>query len=203
MSAPSRPTLTERRADELRMTIALAARDLFLADGSTSATVDRICEKVGIAPRTFHRHFPVKEDVVMPLFREFGSLSVQVLQQSGPTGDPVDTLVEAFTTEVTKRGEAEIDRRFMALIIDDPQYRLRWLDWGQDLTDPITEFLDHRVDLGTEPFVRTLPAQLVIEVCRQAYIHWVQDADITTLESVIRAGMQMIVRALPPGRGAT
>ena len=71
MSAPSRPTLTERRADELRMTIALAARELFLADGSTSATVERICEKVGIAPRTFHRHFPVKEDVVMPLFREF------------------------------------------------------------------------------------------------------------------------------------
>ena len=34
MSAPSRPTLTERRADELRMTIALAARELFLADGS-------------------------------------------------------------------------------------------------------------------------------------------------------------------------
>ena len=203
MSAPSRPTLTERRADELRMTIALAARDLFLADGSTSATVERICEKVGIAPRTFHRHFPVKEDVVMPLFREFGSLSVQVLQQSGPTGDPVDTLVEAFTTEVTKSGEAEIDRKFMALIIDDPQYRLRWLDWGQDLTDPITEFLDHRVDLGTEPFVRTLPAQLVIEVCRQAYIHWVQDADITTLESVIRAGMQMIVRAMPPAPCAT
>jgi len=203
VSAPSRPTLTERRADELRMTIALAARELFLADGSTSATVERICEKVGIAPRTFHRHFPVKEDVVMPLFREFGSLSVQILQQSDPTGDPVDTLVEAFTTEVTKSGEAEIDRKFMALIIDDPQYRLRWLDWGQDLTDPITEFLDHRVDLGTEPFVRTLPAQLVIEVCRQAYIHWVQDADITTLESVIRAGMQMIVRAMPPAPCAT
>ena len=104
---------------------------------------------------------------------------------------------------MTKSGEAEIDRKFMALIIDDPQYRLRWLDWGQDLTDPITEFLDHRVDLGTEPFVRTLPAQLVIEVCRQAYIHWVQDADITTLESVIRAGMQMIVRAMPPAPCAT
>ena len=72
-----------------------------------------------------------------------------------------------------------------------------------NLTDPITEFLDHRVDLGTEPFVRTLPAQLVIEVCRQAYIHWVQDADITTLESVIRAGMQMIVRAMPPAPCAT
>ena len=30
-----------------------------------------------------------------------------------------------------------------------------------ELAKRLTEFLDHRVDLGTEPFVRTLPAQLV------------------------------------------
>src|SRR6478609_4850187 len=94
MSTPSRPTLTERRAEELRMTIALTARDIFLADGSTSATVERICEAVGIAPRTFHRHFPVKEDVLMPLFRRFGNLSVQVLQRAPAGGDVVDVLIE-------------------------------------------------------------------------------------------------------------
>ena len=129
MSAPSRPTLTERRADDLRMTIAIAARDIFLTDGSTAATVERICEAVGIAPRTFHRHFPVKEDVVMPLFRRFGKLSIQVLQQSPARSDAVDTLIEAFGSELANRGEVELGRRFMTLIIDDPQYRLRWLDW--------------------------------------------------------------------------
>ena len=132
MSAPSRPTLTERRAEGLRMDIALAARDIFLAEGSTAATVERICVAVGIAARTFHRHFPVKEDVVMPLFRQFGGLSVQVLQQSPATSDAVDTLIEAFGSELANRGEVELGRRFMGLVITDPQYRLRWLDWGAE-----------------------------------------------------------------------
>ena len=203
MSTPSRPTLTERRAEELRMTIALTARDIFLADGSTSATVDRICEAVGIAPRTFHRHFPVKEDVVMPLFRQFGGLSVEVLQHAPRASDTVETLVQAFTTEVAKRGELEIDRKFMALVITDPQYRLRWLDWGQDLADPISDFLASRFELGTDPFIRTLPAQLVIQICRQAYVHWVEQDDFDSLRSALRAGIQMVVRALPPLQATT
>ena len=198
MSTPSRPTLTERRAEELRMTIALTARDIFLADGSTSATVERICEAVGIAPRTFHRHFPVKEDVVMPLFRRFGGLSVDVLQSAPHTSDTVGTLVKAFSTEVAKRGELAIDRKFMSLMINDPQYRLRWLDWGQDFVDPISEFLAERIDLGNDPFTRTLPAQLMIEICRRAYVHWVELGDFRSLESALRAGMGMVVRALRP-----
>jgi AcrR family transcriptional regulator len=198
MSTPVRPTLTERRTEELRMTIALTARDMFLADGSTSATVERICASVGIATRTFHRHFAVKEDVVMPLFRRFGSLSINVLQQAPRTSDTVGTLVEAFSTGIAKRGEVEIDRKFMSLMITDPQYRLRWLDWGEDLTDPITEFLADRFDLGTDPFIQTLPAHLVIQCCRQAYVHWIRHGDFDSLESVLRAGMQMIVGALPP-----
>jgi AcrR family transcriptional regulator len=186
--------LTERRADELRMAIALTARDIFLAEGSTSATVERICEAVGIAPR----HFPVKEDVVMPLFRRFGGLSVEVLRDAPRTSDTVETLVKAFSTEVAKRGELEIDREFMSLMITDAQYRLRWLDWGQDFADPITEFLAERVDLDGDPFARTLPAQLVIEICRQAYVHWVEKGDFHSLESALRAGMRMVVGALPP-----
>jgi AcrR family transcriptional regulator len=182
------------------MTIALTARDIFLADGSTSATVERICQAVGIAPRTFHRHFPVKEDVVMPLFRRFGRLSVEVLQDAPGTSDTVETLVKAFSTEVAKRGELEIDRKFMSLMITDPQYRLRWLDWGQDFADPISEFLAERVDLGRDPFIRTLPAQLVIQICRQAYVHWVEQGDFHSLESALRAGMQMVVRSLRPLR---
>jgi AcrR family transcriptional regulator len=190
-------TLTQRRAEELRLDIALAARDLFLADRSTSVTVERICDAVGIAPRTFHRHFPVKEDVILPLFRQFGSLSIQVLGDAGLHGDAVDVLVEAFSTEVPKRGQIEIDRTFMTLVIDDPQYRLRWLDWGQDLVVPVTDFLNDRFDLGTDDFTRDLPAQLVIQACRHAYMHWVVDGDFARLRSALRVGMRMIVGSLP------
>ncbi|KHO24938.1 TetR/AcrR family transcriptional regulator [Mycolicibacterium setense] len=198
MDKAGRPaTLSERRAEELRFDIALAAHDLFLAEGSTSVTVDRICTAAGIAPRTFHRHFPVKEDVVLPLFRRFGTLSVEMLAQAEPQGDVVEALVEAFSTEVPKRGTVEFDRTFMALVVNDPQYRLRWLDWGQDLIGPITEFLAARFDLGDNPNTRELPAQLVIQVCRHAYVRWVADGNFAGLRSALRVGMQMTVEALP------
>lgn len=197
VSAPSRQILSERRAEQLRLDIAIAARDIFLTEGSTSATVERICEAAGIAPRTFHRHFPVKEDVVMPLFREFGRLSVQVLQHAPTSSDAVDTLVEAFSTEVPKRGQVETDRRFLALMINDPQYRLRWLDWGENLADPISEFLAARFDLGADPFRRELPAQLVIQSCRHAYVRWVQDGNFRRLKSGLRLGIEMTLASLP------
>ncbi|MCV7218689.1 TetR family transcriptional regulator [Mycobacterium crocinum] len=189
-------TLTERRAEELRLEVAVAARDIFLADGSFSATVERICEAVGIAPRTFHRHFPVKEDVILPLFGKFGSLSIHVLADAEAGSDPVEVLVQAFGTEVPKRGQFDVDRAFMALVLSDPQYRLRWLDWGQDLAGPITEFLDARFDLGTDSFSRELPAQLIIQACRHAYVHWVEHGDFVGLQSALRIAMEMIVGSL-------
>lgn len=204
MRAEGRPaTLTERRAEELRLDIAIAARDIFLADGSTSATVERICQAVGIAPRTFHRHFPVKEDVVMPLFRQFGRLSVEVLAAAPRDGDVVDILVDAFSTEVPKRGQVEFDRTFMALVIGAPQYRLRWLDWGQELVGPITEFLDTRIGLNDDLMTRELPAQLIIQACRHAYVQWVEHGDFGRLRSVLRIGMGMVVGALPGAEPAT
>jgi AcrR family transcriptional regulator len=192
----AKPSLTERRGEELRLEIALTARDLFVANGDTSATVERICEIVGIAPRTFHRHFPVKEDVIMPLLRSFGEVSLQVLEQSGPSADPVDTLVHAFTTEVAERHVEEFDRKFMTLIVKDPQYRLRWLDWGDDLCEPITEFLARHFDLGEDPCLRMLPAHLIIETGRQVYIQWIDSGDFAQLEASHRAGMQMILSTL-------
>lgn len=197
----SRPaTLTARRAEELRLTIALAARDIFLATGSTSATVERICEAVGVAPRTFHRHFPVKEDVVLPLFRRFGSLSLDVLAEADVDGDAVEVLVEAFSTEVPRRGRMDVDRAFLALMINDPQYRLRWLDWGQDLVEPITGFLDRRFDLDTEPYVRELPAQLIVQACRYTYEDWAEHGDFARLRAILSSAMRMIIGSLDPVR---
>ncbi len=196
MTRSARPSLIERRAEELKLEIALTARDLFVADGGTSATVERICEIVGIAPRTFHRHFPVKEDVIIPLLRSFGIASLEVLEHSSPDADPIDTLVHAFTAEVAGRHVEEFDRKFMTLIIKDPQYRLRWLDWGEDLCEPVTEFLARHFDLGEDPFLRTLPTHLILETGRQVYIRWVDSADFAELEASHRAGMRMILSGL-------
>jgi len=194
---PARPSLMERRAEELRVAIAETARDLFIADGDTSATVERICEAVGINPRTFHRHFPVKEDVIMPLFRVFGTVGLDVLEKADADAEPIDTLVRAFTTLIAERHLEEADRKFMTLIVNNPQYRLRWLDWGEDLREPITDFLASRFDLGDDVFIRTLPARLIIHTVVLAYMQWVETGDFAQLEASQRAGIEMILCSLP------
>ncbi|MFI9411277.1 TetR/AcrR family transcriptional regulator [Nocardia gamkensis] len=199
MDRAARPTLTERRAEELRRTIALTARDVFIADGNTSATVEHICDIVGISPRTFHRHFPVKEDVLSPLFRQSEQLIVEILRTAPTDADPVEVLAHAFTTEVHRREVPEFDRKFMDLMINTPAYRLRWLEWGEGLCGEITEFLARHYDLGDDPFLRALPAQLAMQTMRQAYIHWVDSGHSTEfaeVERLLLRGMRMLLTGL-------
>ncbi len=87
------------------MTIALTARHLprrWIHVGDRRADL-RGGQDACRAPFTI----AVKEDVVMPLFRRFGSLSVAVLRDAPAQADTVKTLVKAFSTEVATRGELE------------------------------------------------------------------------------------------------
>jgi AcrR family transcriptional regulator len=200
MPRGSRPTLTERRAEELRLTIARVARDMFIADGDTNATVERICAEVGIATRTFHRHFPIKEDVLGPLFRRSEDYMRGVLERAAPDSDPVDVLVDMFTSEVAGRQSTDVDRKFMELIAETPQYRLRWMQWGENLTEAITDLLSDHVDLGDDSFTRTLPGRLVVHVSRSAYMWWADAKESHGLDELIevhRRGITLIVSSLP------
>ncbi|MGF0313461.1 TetR/AcrR family transcriptional regulator [Rhodococcus sp. IEGM1428] len=190
-AAPTRKTLSERRGEELRLTIALTARDLFVAEESTSVTVERICDAVGINPRTFHRHFPVKEDVIRPLLRRSESVIIEALARTSPDADPIETLVMIFTTELVQNSILHNDYRFMTLIVTNAPYRLRWQEWDEELCAPITEFLSTRLHLSSDPFLRNLPATLAIQTARQALIYWVRGGteDLDKLEDVLRGGM--------------
>ena len=173
MTNPKRQTLTERRAEELRMSIALTARDLFVAEGDTSATVERICEIVGVAPRTFHRPFPVKEVVLMPLLQRSGEIILGGLEKAPDDADPIEILTTALTTELKRSQVLEYDHQIMTLIFDAPQYRLRFVEWFESLSDGITRFLARHYELDTDPFLRELPAHLVVQTMLHALMHWV------------------------------
>ncbi|WP_280473691.1 hypothetical protein [Nocardia asiatica] len=108
--------------------------------------------------------------------------------------DPVQVLAHAFTTEVHQRQVPEFDRKFMDLMINTPPYRLRWLEWGEGLCGEITDFLARHFDLGNDPFLRSLPAQLVMQTMRQAYIHWVDashSGDFAEVELLLSRGIRI------------
>jgi AcrR family transcriptional regulator len=63
-----RPPLTERRKAEIRLEIARAAVELFVAQGVAATTGEQIGQAVGVSARTVWRYFPSKESCVSPLF---------------------------------------------------------------------------------------------------------------------------------------
>jgi AcrR family transcriptional regulator len=57
----------ERRKQEMREKILVAAFDLFLAQGVAATTIEEICERADVANRTFFNHFATRQDMIHAL----------------------------------------------------------------------------------------------------------------------------------------
>ncbi|MFI7154383.1 TetR/AcrR family transcriptional regulator [Nonomuraea sp. NPDC050022] len=193
MTKPSRPTLTERRTEELRMTIADKAAEIFVADGDTSATVERIAEAAGIATRTFYRHFPVKEDVVRPLFRHSSHLVIKALRDAPTDGDLVEVLVAVWMSALEEQVFGPSERRFLAVVAASPQYRLRWMEVDDELSEAVAEFLAQRIGWSERPLERSLPAYLVVQATRHVFMQWITSDSGQDIADLLREAFHMVL----------
>src|SRR6478735_8136271 len=66
----SSASLRQRKKDATHQAITDAAWDLFAEKGYEETSVNDIAERANVAPRTFFRYFPTKEDVIYPEFEE-------------------------------------------------------------------------------------------------------------------------------------
>ncbi|MGW1675938.1 TetR family transcriptional regulator [Saccharopolyspora sp. NPDC002376] len=76
----------------VRSALALAALELFAAQGFEATTVDQIADAAGVGRRTFFRYFRSKEDVVFPGHDERLAEVVEVLDGADPAADPMVVL---------------------------------------------------------------------------------------------------------------
>ncbi|MEU8820611.1 TetR/AcrR family transcriptional regulator [Actinoplanes sp. NPDC048796] len=193
MPRGDRPTLTERRAEELRNDIAHKAFEIFIADGNTSATVERIAEAAGVSPRTFHRHFPVKEDVVRPLFRASSDAVIAALAEAPDDGDPIEELVAAWTSALVGGQLRPLDRRFLTMMVTTPEYHLRWLEADDELCDAVARFLHRHTPPGAHPLQRKLPAYLVVQATRYVFEHWIVSGSDEDIAELLRDALRMVL----------
>lgn len=195
MSAP-RATLMERRGEELRLEIARAAMELFVSDGDTSATVERIAEAAGVAPRTFYRHFAVKEDVVLPLFRRSSARIAAQLRAAPPDEGLVDTLTRVFRTQLDEDRLSAERRAFLGLMMTNPQYRMRWIEIDGVLREAVEDLLDRHLGPITDSFTHHLAAELVASTARRAYEEWLNAKNGESIGHLLRTGFALVIDGL-------
>ncbi len=94
-------SLRDRKREQNRIATVRAAWELFIERGYDHVTVSDICAKADIAPRTFHRYFASKEDVVAEPVRQMTAITTEYIAGAPPEDDD-RTVMRGAMTQVAR-----------------------------------------------------------------------------------------------------
>lgn len=129
---PLKPPLRERKHAATRDHIHRVALGLFLARGFSRVSVEEIADAANVAPRTFFRYFPVKEDAALALnddmMRVLREALLAVDQALPPLVQVRDALAESlnFMHATSAPGLAELLAREPAIAARLEHHNLRY-----------------------------------------------------------------------------
>jgi AcrR family transcriptional regulator len=118
-------SLRERQRAQIRADIRRAAFRLFVERGYDAVTTEEIAAAAGVSPRTFFRHVPTKEELLLAPVRHGGAAIVGLLEQR-PAGESPDVaLINAIIARTRSFDEADIEEWRKALLVaPDPLGKL-------------------------------------------------------------------------------
>lgn len=97
-----------------------AALELMADRSFTDVTVEEICERADVAPSTFFRHFPTKEDVVLTDLADRGEQLILAVDMIPPGLSPSDFVRTAAATWAATRMPSTRLRREAVLVGREP-----------------------------------------------------------------------------------
>ena len=102
-------SLRDRQRAQIRADIRRAAFRLFVERGYDDVTTEEIATAAGVSPRTFFRHVPTKEEVLLAPVRYGGAAIVILLEQRPATESPDVALINAIITRIRSFDEADCE----------------------------------------------------------------------------------------------
>ncbi|OCB34174.1 transcriptional regulator [Mycobacterium malmoense] len=118
MTSPARPqSLRDRQRAQIRADIRRAAFRLFVERGYDAVTTEEIAAAAGVSARTFFRHVPTKEDLLLAPVRHGGAAIVNLLEQRPANEAPDVALINAIITRTRSFEQADTDEWREALLV--------------------------------------------------------------------------------------
>jgi AcrR family transcriptional regulator len=109
-------SLRDRQRAQIRADIRRAAFRLFVERGYDDVTTEEIATAAGVSPRTFFRHVPTKEEVLLAPVR-YGDAAIVILLEQRPAGESPDlALISAIITRIRSFDEADCEEWREALL---------------------------------------------------------------------------------------
>ena len=110
-------TLRDRQRAQVRADIRRAAFRLFVERGYDAVTTEEIAAAAGVSPRTFFRHVPTKEELLLAPVRHGGAAIVNLLEKRPATESPDVALINAIVTRTRSFDRADCEEWREALLI--------------------------------------------------------------------------------------
>ena len=139
--------MRERKKRRTREQLSRSAMELFAERGVPAVTIEEICERVEVSPRTFFRYFPSKEDVVFTNDATRRAIVRDALARQTP-GETLSAAVRRAVEALIDhdlREDRDIARLRAGLLANEPvlarHLTLLTADWNRDLTDVVAQRL--------------------------------------------------------------
>ena len=113
----SEGSLRDRQRAQIRADIMRAAFRLFIERGYDAVTTEEIATAAGVSPRTFFRHVPTKEDLLLGPVRHGGAAIVNLLEQRPARESPDVALINAIVGRIRSFDESDIQEWREALLV--------------------------------------------------------------------------------------
>jgi len=110
-------SLRDRQRAQIRADIRRAAFRLFVERGYDAVTTEEIASAAGVSPRTFFRHVPTKEELLLAPLRHGGAAIVNLLEQRPGTESPDVALANAIIIRTRSFDQADCEEWREALLV--------------------------------------------------------------------------------------
>lgn len=190
-TSPSPAGLTARRMARVRRELAQAAALMFKEKGFEATTVEDVCARVEVSPRTFFRYFASKEDVVDELVDSRLDAFVDGLVDR-PHGEPVLT---SLMSAAACGYEAEPDEpdflELFAVVHRTPVLRARWLDRAHAEQARLASVLAERLP-ARDGRVARLAAGALVGTMTTVIESWAEAPDDVPLRDLVAEGLEFL-----------
>ena len=172
--------MSDRRKEATRLEIAEAGRRLFVQDGYDRVSPEAIASAAGVSLRSFYRYFSSKEEVLSPLIRAGTADFGRLIAARSPSEDLVTAVERAYTalTAGTERGGVT---GVIALLLDVPVLRARWLDDLRSIEDALVPVVQGRSPLPLSADKARLTTAAIVTAVR------------ISLEAAVREGSDEVI----------
>ncbi|HVW44383.1 MAG TPA: TetR/AcrR family transcriptional regulator [Amycolatopsis sp.] len=188
--------LRERKKEATREALRHAAVTLYREHGPQAVTVEDICAKAGVSPRTFFNYFETKDEAVLSIDVSPSTVLRQILERPA-SESPLQAVRAVFAARFAEVANTETFRERTLLLREHPDLTPRLTFANRAFQQAVIDGIAQRTGLGPGHIYVATTAAATFAGNRAALMCW-QPGSGPDLVTLLHQAMDLLEAGLTP-----